>query len=140
VIFPEPAGWEGVARQIAFDVAAELGDLRSVIEPWIDGTGTPAPSERYDENAFLATGALVVNAARAALALHDGHAGLGGPLGTVELLEPTLASVLLRSLEDVPSARRRLLPLGRSPASRASSATTATVEYVARTAARVVSK
>ena len=143
MILPNPAGWQRIAREIAREVSGDLGDLLFVIEPWIEEMGAPAPSELYDENALLATGALVVNAARAGLALREGHPELGGPLRKAELLEPALAKVLLLSLKDVPSRCRRFLPV-REPRAiirrAAGPAVTGTLEYVARVAALAISK
>jgi hypothetical protein len=144
MVLPEPQGWEEIARRVARSVEAQLGDLSFVIEPWVAGTGAPAPSERYDENALMATGALVVNAARAGLALWagDSDSELGGPFQTSAQLTPHLSRVLGQSVLDVPARCRRLLLLTQGQVGETSVASgeqaASTIEHVVRATVQVL--
>ena len=95
-----------IARAICTKVADDLGDFLPFVESWTEGLGAPPPSELYDENPTLATGALIVRAATEAVSLVDLSRWSDG--GEARLAE-TLKRRLVRSRQSVPPRNRNLM-------------------------------
>jgi hypothetical protein len=75
MFFPNPSGWERVARKTCENLNAQhalCSDIREIVEPWTRPVNYAAPSERCDTNKLWAAAALIVNCARLSLALFRG--------------------------------------------------------------------